>query len=65
VNIDKTVEVKEAQVHQGYTAFKTAGGYLYVMGDIRAENTNSEGSLIDDDKLNQIQGISNYFIRTF
>ncbi|CAI2385099.1 unnamed protein product [Moneuplotes crassus] len=63
VEIYKAAEVKEAQVSRGYTAFKTSGGYLYVMGNIKSKNNTNDGS--DLEVFHQIQGISNYFIRTF
>ena len=63
---NKTTEVKDAKVASGYTCFKTSGGYLYILGVI---NINNPQNLVDaweqNKRIRQVQGISNYFIRTF
>ena len=61
VQIYKAAEVKEARVAKGYTAFKTSGGYLYIIGSL--EKSNKSNLIVK--KFHQIQGISNYFIRSF
>lgn len=65
VNIDKAVEVKESKVCQGYTAFKTAGGYLYILGSINSQKSFVAVYNTEEGILKQVQGITNYFIRTF
>ena len=65
VKINNAVEVKEAKVAKGYTTFKTSGGYLYVIGKLNPPKRKSFFNLFDSESFNQVQGISNYFIRTF
>jgi hypothetical protein len=64
VRIDQAVEVKEAKVAIGYTAFKTSGGYLYIIGDVNCDKKCPSVN-VSETKVKQVQGISNYFIRTF
>jgi hypothetical protein len=64
VNIGESIEIKESKVSKGYTAFKTSGGHLYVMGSL-SDHKNSLPSLIVNNSFHQVKGISNYFIRSF
>lgn len=64
VNIGESIEIKEAKVSKGYTAFKTSGGHLYVMGSLW-DHKNPLPSLLVNNSFHQVKGISNYFIRSF
>jgi alpha-tubulin suppressor-like RCC1 family protein len=64
VNTGESIEIKESKVSKGYTAFKTSGGHLYVIGSL-SSHKNPLSSLVVNQNFDQVKGISNYFIRSF
>ena len=65
VSLPDTTEIKEAKVAKGYTAFKTSGGYLFIMGDINLNKNQLPWRMRGQHFLRQVEKVTNYFIRSF